>query len=120
MKYCAKQFLLARRAYARFLDIQSACIAIESYAKSDIDPGMKFDAIRMRLVEIGEAVKGLSQSERNLAPEVPWRMISGMRNHLAHRYWDTAHPIVMNAAQHEIPALLATVTIVLEKWDQQD
>lgn len=106
--------LLVRRAYARYLDIQQACLAIQRYAlESEIDEGMKFDAIRMRLVEIGEAVKGLSETERDASPDIPWNMISGMRDHLAHRYWDTAQPIVMNAATREIPVLLAAVTNVL-------
>lgn len=112
---------MVRRAYARYVDIQQACLAIERYAvESDIDEGMKFDAIRMRLVEIGEAVKGLSKAERDATPEIPWNMISGMRDHLAHRYWDTAQPIVMNAATREIPVLLVAVTDVINRAHQEE
>jgi uncharacterized protein with HEPN domain len=27
-------------------------------------------------------------------PETPWQDVAGMRNHLAHRYFDTAHALV--------------------------
>lgn len=105
---------MVRRAYARYVDIQDACRAIQRYVAADIDAGVKFDAIRMRMVEIGEAVKGLSEAERAKTPEIPWNMISGMRDHIAHRYWDTAHTIVMNAARSEIPLLLDAVNRVIE------
>jgi uncharacterized protein with HEPN domain len=47
-------------------------------------------------------------------------MISGMRDHLAHRYWDTAQPIVMNAATREIPLLLVAVTNVLMREHHEE
>lgn len=112
---------MSRRAYARYVDIKEACVAIQRYALAlDIDAGMKFDAIRMRLVEIGEAAKGLSDGDRAACPEVPWQMITGMRDHLAHRYWDTAQSIVMNAATQEIPVLLVAVDAVLRRWSDSD
>lgn len=95
-------------------------MVIQRYAtESHIDEGIRFDAIRMRLFEIGEAAKGLSPSERLSMPEIPWQLITGMRDHLAHRYWDTAQPIVMNAALHEIPLLLEAVNNYLAAIEQQ-
>jgi len=52
---------------------------------------MVFDAVRMRLLEIGEAANGIPQELRDSEPSVPWREIIGMRNWMAHRYFDTAH-----------------------------
>jgi len=109
---------LVRDAFARYLDIQQACAVIQQYANEPhIDKGLRFDAIRMRLVEIGEAAKGLDMEQRLSAPEIPWQLITGMRDHLAHRYWDTAEPIVMNAALNEIPLLLEAVTQLIEKHE---
>ena len=109
---------MSRRAHARFLDIKEACEVIQRYAQAqDIDEGMKFDAIRMRLVEIGEAAKGLTERDRAASPDVPWQLITGMRDHLAHRYWDTAQSIVMNAATQEVPRLLAAANHALNQWD---
>ena len=42
-----------------------------------------FDAILYDLVVIGEAVKSLPRSMKDLHPEVPWTSIAGMRDVLA-------------------------------------
>lgn len=111
---------MVRDAFARYLDIQQACVVIQRYAtEPNIDEGLRFDAIRMRLVEIGEAAKGLTKADRLSMPEVPWQLMTGMRDHLAHRYWDTAQPIVMNAALHEIPQLLDAVNAHLAKLEER-
>lgn len=95
-------------------------MVIQRYASEpNIDEGLRFDAIRMRLVEIGEAAKGLTMADRLSLPAVPWQLITGMRDHLAHRYWDTAQPIVMNAALHEIPLLLEAVNLHLAALEER-
>jgi uncharacterized protein with HEPN domain len=48
----------------------------------------------MRPLEIGEAANGIPQSLRESEPTVPWSAIIGMRNWMAHRYFDTAHAYV--------------------------
>ncbi|WP_245561737.1 HepT-like ribonuclease domain-containing protein [Agromyces italicus] len=68
-----------------------------------------FDAIRIRLVEIGEAVKGLPPSLRDREPSVPWEEIARMRDVLTHRYFDTTHAIVLSTARNDIPQLAAAV-----------
>lgn len=111
---------MVRKTQSRYQDIQQACVVIQRYAtEPNIDEGLRFDAIRMRLVEIGEAAKGLTQADRLAMPEIPWQMITGMRDHLAHRYWDTAQPIVMNAALHEIPLLLEAVNLYLAELEER-
>ena len=72
-----------------------------------------FDAIRMRLVEIGEAVKELDDETRSLAPELPWAEIARMRDMLAHRYFDTTHAIVMATARDDVPRLAEAVRRML-------
>jgi uncharacterized protein with HEPN domain len=44
----------------------------------------------MRLLEIGEAVKGLRPELTATAPEIPWSSIAGMRDFLAHHYFATS------------------------------
>jgi uncharacterized protein with HEPN domain len=39
-------------------------------------------------------------------PEIPWHDVAGMRDHLAHRYLDTAHSIVQATLDHDLPPLL--------------
>ncbi|MGH3622890.1 MAG: HepT-like ribonuclease domain-containing protein [Sciscionella sp.] len=48
----------------------------------------------MRLIEIGEAVRAIDADLLAREPDIPWIDVATMRNHLAHRYFDTAHGIV--------------------------
>lgn len=68
-----------------------------------------FDAVRVRLIEVGEAVKGLSTELIDANPEIPWREVAGMRDRLAHRYFDTSHAIIRRTVEVELPDLLGGV-----------
>ncbi|MDT0156537.1 DUF86 domain-containing protein [Microbacterium sp. ARD32] len=72
-----------------------------------------FDAIRIRLIEVGEAVKGLDADITSLEPEIPWSDIARMRDHLAHRYFDATHAVVDATARHDVPRLAAAVRRLL-------
>ena len=48
---------------------------------------MRQDAVIRKLEIIGEAVKQLSDGTRSRAPEIPWKQIAGMRDHLTHNYF---------------------------------
>lgn len=99
---------MSRAPHERLEDILVACRAIGDYVEREgaVDD-LVFDAIRMRLVEIGEAVKDLDDDITRREPGVPWRDIAGMRDLLAHRYFDTTHAIVVTTARVEIPQLAA-------------
>lgn len=68
-----------------------------------------FDAVRARLIEVGEAVKDISDALLSTEPDLPWREIAGMRDQLAHRYFDTSHAIIAATVQHDLPELEAAV-----------
>lgn len=79
----------------RLSDIQAAIDAIRSHLqRGTLSDGLVFDAVRIRLLEIGEAVKVLPGDLLATQPAIPWRQIARMRDHLAHRYFDTAHAIL--------------------------
>ena len=64
---------------------QAAIDAIRSHLqRGDLSDGLIFDAVRIRLLEIGEAVKALPDDLLATQPSVPWRQITRMRDHLAH------------------------------------
>ena len=42
-------------------------------------------------------------------PQIPWVDVAAMRNHLTHRYFDTAHTIVRATVDQDIPPLVEAV-----------
>jgi uncharacterized protein with HEPN domain len=90
----------------RLADIQAAIDAIRSHLqRGDLTDGLIFDAVRIRLLEIGEAVKALPADLLDTQPDIPWRQVAGMRDHLAHRYFDTAHAILKATVDDDLPEL---------------
>lgn len=105
---------MSRRDHQRLEDILAAVQAIgEHVGRGTLDDGMVFDAVRVRLIEIGEAVRAISPEVLQQEPDIPWLDVAGMRNHLAHRYFDTAHAIVQATLNHDLPPLAAAVTRLL-------
>ena len=86
---------MSRRDDDRLADVIAAAEAIASHLqRGGLDDGLVFDAVRLRLIEIGEAVKDIDPDVLAGEPEIPWGDVAGMRDHLAHRYFDTDHAIV--------------------------
>jgi uncharacterized protein with HEPN domain len=87
-------------------DIQAAIDAIRSHLqRGALTDGLVFDAVRIRLLEIGEAVKALPADLLDTQPAIPWSQIARMRDHLAHRYFDTAHAILQATVDEDLPEL---------------
>jgi uncharacterized protein with HEPN domain len=75
---------LSRQDEARLQDIVEAIDAIRSHlTRGDLHDGLVYDAVRVRLIEIGEAVKGIDTSLMDGAAGVRWKEIARMRGHLA-------------------------------------
>jgi uncharacterized protein with HEPN domain len=90
----------------RLTDIQAAIDAIPSHLqRGSLTDGLVFDAVRIRLLEIGEAVKALPADLLDTQPTIPWTQIVRMRDHLAHRYFDTAHGILQATVDEDLPEL---------------
>ena len=99
-----------RKDDRRLRDIESAITAIDRHMKrGTIDDELVFDACRARLIEIGEAVKGIEPALLARSPDIPWREIARMRDHLTHRYFDTQHEIVADVIETDLPALKLAV-----------
>ncbi len=109
---------MSRRDDQRLEDILAAVAAIDDHlGRGALDDGLVFDAVRVRLIEIGEAVRAISPELLDREPDIPWVDVAGMRNHLAHRYFDTAHAIVRATVEHDLPPLVAAVRRLLERTD---
>jgi len=103
----------------RLDDITAAIVAIRSHvARGSLADDLVTDAVRVRLIEIGEAVKGLTDGLRATEPDIPWRRIAGMRDHLTHRYFLTSHEIVQSTVDDDLGELESAVTRMRARVDE--
>ena len=76
--------------------------------------GMQLLAANCTLITaIGEGVNRIKRIapdflESNF-PEVPWRDIIGMRNHICHGYFELDADLVFEAVHNDVPSLLNTI-----------
>jgi len=100
----------ARHDDERLADIVGAITAIRSHlTRGDLSDGLVFDAVRLRLIEIGEAVKLLDPKLVASEPDVKWSDAAGMRDWLAHHYFDTSRAVVEATVMEDLPPLEAAV-----------
>lgn len=112
---------MSRQDEARLGDIVEAIDAIRNHlTRGDLHDGLIYDAVRVRLIEIGEAVKAIDPQALVGAPDVPWREIARMRDHLAHHYFDTDHAIVQDVVDHDLGPLADAVQSLLGATDEDD
>lgn len=76
-------------------DIAAAITSIRSHLQhGPIGVEIVMDAVAMRLLEVGEAVKGISPELTATEPDIQWSDIAGMRDFLAHHYFATNPEII--------------------------
>jgi uncharacterized protein with HEPN domain len=72
-------------------------------------------AVVRALEIVGEAAKAIPKKMRELAPQIPWRQITAMRDKLIHHYFGVDAEIVWESANIDVPVLLSDLTGLLEK-----
>jgi uncharacterized protein with HEPN domain len=106
---------VTRRDVQRLDDVVAAIAVIRAHLeRGDLSDDLIFDAVRVRLIEIGEAVKGLTESLLLHEPDIPWQQLAPMRDRLAHRYFDTSHAILEATVANDVPVLLVAVERLIE------
>ena len=101
----------SRSAKERVQDILNAIDSIQSRTA-----GMSFDqfsqdetiikAVLYDLIVIGEAAINVPADIQALAPELPWRLMSDMRNIMAHKYFQVNLQITWSTIQNNLPPLI--------------
>ncbi len=109
---------MSRRLELYLQDIQTSCEKVLRYTKGMTLDDFRiddrtFDAVVRNLQIIGEAVKKLPLAVRDLAPEIEWRKIAGLRDILAHAYFQIEDEIIWDVVQTKILALQAAVNRLL-------
>ena len=60
--------------------LEDICAAIDAHLqRGDLSDGLVFDAVRVRLIEIGEAVKALPEDLLTSEDQIPWSDIARLR-----------------------------------------
>ena len=77
-------------------------------------------AVIMSLIEIGEAATKIASTDPEFVarnPHVPWKQMKGMRNRIAHGYFDIDFDIVWQTVVSAIPALNKQTAELLDEDD---
>ncbi len=68
----------------------------------------------MLIESIGESVRKIDRLTQGLLyekfPNTPWREIMGLRDHIAHGYFNLDAEIILDVVKNEIPTLQQTLT----------
>ena len=87
-----------------------ALIFVEGLSKEEFfDDKRTQQAVIMSLIIIGEAATKIMDRYVEYAtqnPQVPWRSMRGMRNRIAHGYFDINLEVVWDTVQAALPELL--------------
>jgi uncharacterized protein with HEPN domain len=92
-------------------DIRAYAAGGESAFRAD---RMQQDAIIRKLEVIGEAVKHLSVPTRDRQPQIPWKQVAGMRDHLTHGYFGVDLTLVWRVVERDLDALDAAVAALID------
>ena len=112
---------MSRSDRDRLLDVLEAATAIDGHLdRGPLSDGLVFDAVRVRLIEIGEAVKDISTELLGGQPQIPWRQVAAMRDQLAHRYFDTSYALIEHTVTSDLRQLVAAVHALLERLEPTD
>lgn len=104
---------------ARLRDILEACELLTReigprVAELRTDPVVQ--AATQRWIEIiGEAASRLSDELRAANPGIPWRSMIGMRNVLAHGYFDIDPAVIQAVVDRDIPTIARRIRQILDQ-----
>ena len=71
-------------------------------------------AVLHQIFLIGEAAARLPEEIRNRTPDVPWEEIIGMRNIIAHGYFEVDLEVPWNTVRLDLPPLQQQMRVLLE------
>lgn len=76
----------------------------------------------MQLQAIGEGVKNIDKHTQGgllpRRPEIPWRQVMGLRDHIAHGYFEIDAEIIFHTVAEDIAPLLAAVRFFIAELSE--
>ncbi|HXY57838.1 MAG TPA: HepT-like ribonuclease domain-containing protein [Methylocystis sp.] len=98
---------------------QLAMSFIEGLSESDFMEDLRTQqAVAMNLLIIGEAAARLARDHADFLerhPELLWRSMMGMRNRIAHGYFDLDLRVIWRTAQSDLPDLLTRLNEIYKQ-----
>lgn len=95
-----------------------ACSFLDAMNKQDFLADKRTQqAVIMSLIILGEAATKIMDRHAEFAEkysEVPWRSMRGMRNRIAHGYFEINLDVVWDTVRQALPALLECLPAILE------
>lgn len=123
------EYTLSNRIAGTLLQIKKAIVQLQDWNKyiQNVDDyystpeGMKNLAASCMLIEaIGEGVKQIDKLTQSRLlderPEIPWQDVIGIRNHIAHGYFDIDGDIVLDVIKNNLDELLAAINYFITKF----
>lgn len=95
---------------------KDACSFVEDLSKDEFLADKRTQqAVVMSLIIIGEAAAKLMDDNADFTEahaDVPWRNMRGMRNRIAHGYFDVNLDLVWETVQAALPALMKRLDVL--------
>ncbi len=106
------------RDEATLLDILNAARAAQRFVTGMTQEQVLGDektqsAVLHQLLVLGEAAKRVSPAFRNLHPNIPWRLMTGMRDNLIHEYDEVELSDIWDTIAHDLPPLIAAAELLV-------
>ena len=114
---------MVKRAFQIICHIKNYCVDIAGYIERFgedynifIGDSAYYNAVCMCVLQIGELSNKLSDEFREeTKAEMPWGMVRGMRNMLAHVYEQAEESIIWETVKNDIPTLLHFCESIIEQ-----
>jgi len=100
---------------------EDACIFVEGLSKAEfLEDRRTQQAVIMSIIILGEAATKVMETAAEFTQihtQIPWRSMRGMRNRIAHGYFEINLDIVWETVQTALPELLKQIPIVRQSLE---